>query len=404
LAKGGGGEEFSACTGHGALWPGDRGGLPGGHHGEGRVVNSTRSLRGRTLRFRAIATDDSAVALVEFSLVIPVVLLTFLALLQYLVVVQTAQLVNYAAYAAARVYAVRAAVDGAEAAAGKAKKAAALVLSPVGRLAPGELFGFGGSATQLLPDDSPQVLKSFVKLGEGYVVANWLRLSSAGGGSVTITTNTAAGLTQIRVDVSYPQPIYMPGLTELWTLVSGEKGIHRSLKPLREGLGGTVAAVDTLAEGAEAIQDFLYASKGNYKAITMVFPYMNVRGRCAIGFEDWGSKNPEYRPRLPKTVKGGEAKDPELDEKAKAMDQARKDYEAAQDRSNKVCKDYQNAHDARVKAEDAVAKTQPDTQERRTAELQLELARNLEAQKETQCKQAKADVQEKADKLDQMTK
>ncbi len=60
-----------------------------------------------------IVEDDRAQALAEFVLVIPVILLLFMLILQYFVVVQVTQLGNYAAYAAARVHAVRSSWDSA---------------------------------------------------------------------------------------------------------------------------------------------------------------------------------------------------------------------------------------------------------------------------------------------------
>lgn len=279
----------------------------------------------RKLQFNVVR-DDGAQAMTEFAIVIPVVLLFFLAMLQYFSVVQASQLGNYAAYCAARVYAVQGPVckhinGNDNDAKDKAKKAAALALAPIARLVPGEVAIKGtslGSLSGLLPAGTPDFLQGVAKFAEGYAVAYYVRLnSSLGGGDFKIETSGS----QVNVSINYPQPVYLPGLAELWNLVQGEN-IFTSLKPLREDLGGLPGAYATYQE----VRD-LFESLGVSLPDSPVtfFPYVNVRSKCSMGLEDWGSKE-EYRPRKHGTVKDA-GPDPEDQGK---IDDAQKSQQAAQ--------------------------------------------------------------------------
>ena len=73
--------------------------------------------------------DTEAQALTEFALVIPVVLMMFLTIIQYMMVVHALQLGNFAAYAASRAYAVN--IVGGSDADNKAMMAAAMAYSPI---------------------------------------------------------------------------------------------------------------------------------------------------------------------------------------------------------------------------------------------------------------------------------
>jgi hypothetical protein len=251
-----------------------------------------------------VLRDEGGVALTEVAIVMPVVLLFFLAILQYFVIVRTAQLVNYAAYAAARSYAVHASVDGAASATATATDAAAWALAPVANLAPGELAGI------TLPVPSSNLLK----LGEGFLVARYLRLNPQFGGSITITPTPAGNPTQVEVDIAYPQPIGIWGLAPLWNTIGHGGNIQQDLRPLQGGLGGITGASNNVAQqvqggisgaepqGFEALfpgvwGDFASSVSnlaGNaVSALTgsvLPFPYVNVPGKCYMEYENWGSQ------------------------------------------------------------------------------------------------------------------
>jgi len=222
-----------------------------------------------------IIKDDRAQALTEFAITIPVILLFFFMFLQYFVIVRTSQLANYAAFVAARSYAVHATVDGATEAKDMATKAAAMAFAPVASLEPGEVAGIGGSLSGLVPSGLPSIFSSAADLVEGYFVAYKIRLnSSIGGGSVNISTNGSPP--QIDVEINYPQPVYIPGLAELWALVAGNK-IYTSLKPLHQGLTGIPGTGLPLIEGWEAAQQVGSQFGTELPNLpTPLFPYINV--------------------------------------------------------------------------------------------------------------------------------
>ena len=319
-------------------------------------------MHARRVRLGTILNDDAAVALTEFAIVIPVVLLTFLALLQYLIVVRSAQLVNYAAYAAARSYAVHAASENPNAAKEMAVKAAAYALAPVARLVPREIFGMGGS---LLGGGIPGLL-------EGYLMAR-MRLDPAIlGGSVQITTTDSPH--QVHVEINYPQPIYIPGLAELWNLVAGKK-IYYALKDLRQGLGGIPAPFLTSYEGYQELQYEYDQMLARIRAFSpsfnpprmpnipaediLFFPYINLSGNCSMGYEEWGgslrlpadasSSGPAPLPAsdngadMDEMASKAQQAEQVAQQKAKAYHEAKRDYERATAEVTDAQKEYDSA-------------------------------------------------------------
>ncbi|MEI8120845.1 MAG: TadE/TadG family type IV pilus assembly protein [bacterium] len=336
-----------------------------------------------------IVKDDRAQSLTEFAIVIPIVLLMFFAMLQYVAVVQAHQVGNYAAYVAARSYAVYHDED-------KALSAAAMAFAPIARLMPGELtaLGYDLGAFELTGS-------GLEKLVKGYVVAKNLRLnSSILGGKLSISTS--GDPKQVDVEIIYPQPIYVPGLVELWNLVAGEK-VFTSLKSLREGLGGVpkyYGEYQMLREQQKSVAGFDIPDADPYLSLC---PHVAVRSKCSMGYEEWGEIE-SFRPRLPNTVDAEEVTDPALEAKAKEMDQARKDLEDAQKECNSECQAYDDARKATNKAKQHVAETAPGTEERAAAELELSHAQEWEAKKYNSCEQAKKNVAEKRDHLGDLTK
>jgi Flp pilus assembly protein TadG len=340
-------------------------------------------MRERKLHFMGIGKDEGAAALTEFVIVIPVVLLFFLAVLQYFVVVRTSQLCNYAAYCAARVYAVQAAVDSSpekEQAYAKAKNAAAIALSPVSHLVPGEIAGKNLRLSRSSQEPGAQL----VALAEGWLTARYVRLNPKFGGSVKIETGGSP--LQVNVEINYPQPIYIPGLAELWGIVGGGGKIKQDLRPLREGLAWLTGASLNAQQEVESRIERLYqeippifqkipgisasleefkSTIGNYVGDLideaterlLPFPYINVRAKCSMGYEDWGAL-PEWRPR--KRGDGEEDKpDPAYEEKKQELDNARKRLEAATETLKQRADELENAEkqvkDQKKRVEEAEA-------------------------------------------------
>lgn len=230
----------------------------------------------RRLQSDGILKDDKGVALTEFVIVIPIVLLLFFSVLQYFDVVRASQLGNYAAYVAARSYAVHAAVDGDAAAQVMAKKAACLALAPIARAVPGELgtplqYDPAAIGLNFLQSLFGKYAGSYI---DGYFSAQAIRLS--GSHNFKLAPPGKNNPKVVKVEINYPQPIYLPGLKEMWNLVGGE-GVW-SYAPSQD----IVTELDPLAAGTD-----VWAHKLDLFGKINTFPYVNVRSKCTMGYEDW---------------------------------------------------------------------------------------------------------------------
>jgi hypothetical protein len=338
-------------------------------------------MRGkRRIQFRGLFSNENGQALTEFAIIIPVVLLFFLAMVQYLLIVRTSQACNYAAYVAARVYAVRESVDGAAKAKEKATDAAAIALAPVARLVPGEL-GPLPSPSGSLPGGFP--LSGAAKLAEGYLIAKHVRLnSSVGGGGVTITVG--GNPKQVDVQIAYPQPIYLPGLAELWGLVAGER-IYTSMKPLRQGLQGVpskvLPAMETWDEAKVLADKFGVPLSAPVK---FILPYVNMRGKCSMGYEDWG-RTALDKPRKPRTVKdaNGDSGDLAKINKAQESTQTAQEYQDAVKNETDKCEQWaaarQKLQQAQSKVDQACTPEKANSAECAAAKAELSQAQAAEA-------------------------
>jgi hypothetical protein len=72
------------------------------------------------------------------------------------------------------------------------------------------------------------------------------------------------------------------------------------------------------------------------------FPYINVRAKCSMGYEEWGSKE-KWRPRKPDDVSSGSPVDPEVEAKANAIQEASTNYKEALRQECDACCKAQNA-------------------------------------------------------------
>lgn len=211
----------------------------------------------RRLKSEGIIKDDKGVALTEFVIVIPIVLLFFFAILQYYVIVRTAQMANYAAYVAARSYSVRAAADQAPdsySAQSAAQSAAAWALAPVS-----DVSGLPGSSGS-----------DFITLGKNFAHA-YVILSLGG---FQASTNAVGSHISADVAINYPQPINVPVFSSIWNFVTGGN-INTSMLPLNNG-----------------------TSLG--LSILSGTPYINIPSKCSTGCEEWSGKMQEKNPDPPK--------------------------------------------------------------------------------------------------------
>jgi len=255
-------------------------------------------MKHRTIQLNVVR-DEGGQAMTEFVIVIPIVLLFFFAMLQYFADVQAAQLGNYAAFCAARVYAVQASVDSSGAQA-KAQKAAAMALAPIARPVPGEIGGDTGVSSVV--GGALNALQSimgakFANFISGYAMAEYVRFnSSLLGGSVSVTKQGTP--TQVDATINYPQPVFVPGLAGMWNFVTGDK-IYYSMKPLRQGLTGIpsyVLPVYEIADQAQQLAQLLAqfdpsaASSITSLAASLpvvMLPYINIQSKCSMGYANW---------------------------------------------------------------------------------------------------------------------
>jgi len=268
-------------------------------------------MKHRTIHWNVVR-DDGGQAMTEFVIVIPIVLLFFFAMLQYFEDVQAAQLGNYAAFCAARVYAVQESVDPNDAQA-KAQKAAAMAMAPIARPVPGEIGGNTGVSSVVgsgLNSLQSILGNNFANFISGYAMAEYVRFnSSLLGGSVTVTNEGSPA--QVDATINYPQPIFMPGLAGLWNFVTGDK-IYYSMKPLRQGLSGIPSDILPIYEAADQAQqlsqllaqfDPSAASSISSLAASLpvvMLPYLNIQSKCSMGYENWQFYN--NGPRLHATA------------------------------------------------------------------------------------------------------
>jgi hypothetical protein len=265
--------------------------------------------------------DDAAQAITEFALIIPLLLLFFFSLLQGLMIAQVAHLGNYAAYAAARTYAVRSGVSGLDGdAEDYAKKAAALVYAPVSRLVPNEVAVVPGIAS-LITGALPEFLQGAARVAEGFVTAYYVRMGSIGGGSFNVSRSGSPE--EVKVEIEYAYPIFMPGLAETWSLVAGERNIKTHLDDM--GVSDSVGLAGLVSP----------------------FPYIKIKSKCSMGYEPWNGN-----PRKPKTVSSEAAVNEDLAEQQQEMQEAQ---EALEDAQQKESEEYGEFCAAKAAADAACA-------------------------------------------------
>lgn len=167
--------------------------------------------------------DDQAQALTEFVIVIPVLLLVFFAALQTMVIAQSAQLVNYAAYVGARSYATshgafraQGSKNPHEDAKNRAERAVALVMAPVSHAQFGEaLFLFNPLRSFFA--GMPEVIDQLYSIAEGYVVAYVWRIKGFDISHPSLGPDNPKST--IRCTFDYMQPLSIPGLAEIWNFL-----------------------------------------------------------------------------------------------------------------------------------------------------------------------------------------
>ncbi len=315
----------------------------------------------------------------EFVIVFPVILFFFAVMVQILLIAQAAHLGNYAAYAAARVYAVRVSWDSnAET---LAKKAAALAYAPVSALIPGEVFGLG-SPSSLLSGVGSSTLSSLASIMEGFGMAYFVRLNSAGGGEVEIGRSGSGSTEQVDVKLTYACPVWVPGLKELWQLATTERSEELDFDKMENDLA-------PLAPG------------GGLLSFVSPYAYIGIKSKCSMGYEGWSGT-----PRERQTVDEGSMADPSLQQHAQNVQQAREALEAAIDNEVQQYNEWQAAEAALATEQaeyDAVmANPSSSAAEKAAAQAELDAAKAKRDQEKAEYESAKANREAKQQALEDL--
>jgi len=370
-------------------------------------------MKRRTLHWNVVG-DDGGQAMTEFVIVIPIVLMFFLAMVQYFYIVQASQLGNYAAFVAARAYAVSGhdsdPLD-------EATTAACIALAPIARPMPGEIGGntaFGSFANSIISTissiaSSSTLGQDIYNFGSGYAMAKYVRLkSSILGGSITATKQGTPA--QVDVTINYPQPIFIPGLSGMWNFVTGTR-IYAGMKPLRQGLTGITSDILPVYEGADALQGFAQqlaqfdpgaASSLNQFVSSLpviMLPYVNVQSKCSLGYSDWSGV-----PRLKDTTDdNSQTNQPAATGQASAIQQTQKDQKTYQDDANAAstaCSNLGTANANLTAAQNnynSVMNNKNSTaQQKADAQTQLSQAQTAQSSAETANSNAQSKVNDSA--------
>lgn len=342
-------------------------------------------MKRRKLRWNVIP-DDGGQALTEFVIVIPIVLLFFFAMIQYFSIIQASQLGDYAAFCAARVYAVSGAVD--TNAQDEAKSAASIALAPVARPVPGEIGGNTGIGQDIsgLEGDMSSLASRLpggldvLNYCEGYFFAKYVRFnSSLLGGSVTCTNEGSPA--QVDVTINYPQPIYIPGLAGLWNFV-GHGNIYSDLSPNAAGLTGITGQLLPIYAGNSSLQNFSselsqYDSSASSSLNSIVssipqvlLPYVNIQSKCSMGYSSWSGI-----PRVPPGANAQDNSGVNTNNPASQMQaatQAEADYTNA---VNTAANDCKNLCTAKTNYQDAQTRDNPIINNPKSTQLQIDAAK-----------------------------
>lgn len=237
----------------------------------------------KSTRTDGFVRDERGQAIVESVIVVPVVLFVFIAMVQFILYANVAQLGNLAAYGAARSMSVHLSAGQGDAVR-FAKLAGAVAYAPLSQPAPGEIAhyidgpigseplnianflrnemgleteaiekfagiqimgpeGLEGPAPDIpsINDQDPEELRGMYAL---YTALG--RLKFVEGQALDFAVRNIGGpeLQEVNVELHYEYPMYIPGFTELWNYLPGETtGEAVDVTPLHQALGGAFTVV-----------------------------------------------------------------------------------------------------------------------------------------------------------------
>jgi Flp pilus assembly protein TadG len=250
------------------------------------------------LKHEGMMRDDRAVALTECAIVMPVVMLFFLAILQYFEFVRDAQMVNYAAYVSARSYCTLHQQS-------YASDSAVMALAPVCKNLGAGLSSLGGIGSG--------VSSFFSKIPAGQTATEFA--SGAAGayaslqGNFTVTTNAVkggTGLEQVNTTIHYPDLINIFGLGGMWNYMGGVgngglnllNSMSLQMEPLSSGLSTADRAIGLVGNGVvdiTSISSIEYESWGDPTAYQKALKNNNDYNTAYQGW--WPGSSGSWQPR-----------------------------------------------------------------------------------------------------------
>jgi hypothetical protein len=200
-------------------------------------------------------------------------------------------------------------------------------------------------------------------------MAYLVRLTSAGGGEVSIERSGSGATEQVDVNLTYACPVWIPGLRELWQLATTERSEDLDFDKMKHDL-------EPLAPGG---------------LLTFVSPYayIGIKSKCSIGYEPWSGT-----PRERDTVDDSSMADPSLQEHAQKVQDAREALEDAIDNERQQYDEWQAAETelATAQAEYNAVMNNPSSSqaEKDAAQARLDAARAKRDEEKAQYESAKA--------------
>ena len=269
-----------------------------------RIVRRLAAAAARRLaRARRIPGDEGAQAMTEYVIVIPVVLLMFFSAVQTMVIAQTVQLANYAAFAAARSYATEyakferiggnPAVDAAD----RARLVACMVMAPVSTGVNDEIPDGFHTLRQAAEGNRDSMIMQGIM--EGLTVAYVYRIKDF---EVEGPSDPDDATAVIEVRFNYMLPIVLPGLNEMWTYLHRRRPGVAHMGLLEDVFSPNASASTPVADFADVLSgwkvpqdagladslatEYETYANGRIGADTAgAAANLRIPAKCAIGFE-----------------------------------------------------------------------------------------------------------------------
>lgn len=386
------------------------------------------TIRHYLQRTRGLPGDDTAQALVEYVIAIPVVLLMFFAAVQTGVFAQTSQLTTYAAFAGARSYATSyslfaeetgSAEDAHNQAVDRAKRAATLIMAPVSHAQSGEALMIWNPIRNVV-SGLPSIVQDVAALTEGYVVASLYRMREFDVTDVAQQGGADSPTASIRCSFTYLIPVNLPGLVEVWDYLDRERHgaahrntermvdyFHGDLLPIagaeiNDAVAGAIDFLEGLEQwvpGISSIRVTLEDALLDISSLGVLGSPYNIRvaAQARVGFEPW-SGTPIVGPD---DAECEAQPDPEREACLAAYREAQEEVNALREEMEAICDLVPPARQDEQEKLNAYNACEEDPDANCTAELNAyQSARTERINREEDCEEKTDEYEEKREELE----